>query len=90
MKEWKRLLTVSVTFKNHWIILFLSLRSLAAIGQVDSSFTIAFDFNNHKLNETIADVKVRASDASLVEDRFGNAESAVYINGSTNSYINLN
>ena len=50
---------------------------------------LSFDFFDHTFNEALGLVKTRPFGVSLVEDRFGNEKSAVFINGHQNSYLNL-
>lgn len=57
--------------------------------QIDTNTSITFNFNKHSFIELNNLVKPKYSNAVLVEDRFGNAESAVSINGNINSYLNL-
>lgn len=59
------------------------------LGQADSNTVLTFDFNDHTFNEANNLVTTRPVGVSLVEDRFGNDASAVYLNGHLYSYLNL-
>lgn len=49
----------------------------------------AFDFNNHRIAESQNRDTIKPYGVNLVDDRFGNANSALYIQGHTSSYLNL-
>lgn len=68
-----------------WILIFnFKLKS-----QIDSNFSLAFDFNEHKIIEKDNKLSIKPVGVSLTYDRFGNKESAVYIHGHNSSYLNL-
>lgn len=60
-----------------------------ARGQGDSTYCLSFDFNEHEIKEAKNILPVKPVGVRLTEDRFGNKESAVYMNGSYKSYLNL-
>jgi two-component sensor histidine kinase len=55
----------------------------------DSNLVLTFNFNNQNFNEANNQVQTKPVGLMLVEDRFGNSRSAVYMNGHLNSYLNL-
>ena len=55
----------------------------------DSNTVLTFSFNDHTFNEANNLVKTTACGVFLVEDRFGNERSAVYLNGHWRSYLSL-
>jgi hypothetical protein len=57
--------------------------------QADSNTVLTFNFNNHTFNEEYNLVKTTARGLSLTEDRFGNRQSAIFLHGHLNSYLNL-
>jgi two-component sensor histidine kinase len=68
------------------IFLFLPWYSWA---QTDSTLCITFDFNEHEVKEKNGLVTPKGIGTSLVNDRFGNERSAVYLHGNPDSYLNL-
>lgn len=50
---------------------------------------VTFDFNDHVFKEKNDKLKMKAIGASLSNDRFGNKESAVHLDGNLYSYLNL-
>ena len=48
-----------------------------------------FDFNSSNYNEKFNRVVTTPVSVSLVEDRFGNESSALYLHGHAHSYLNL-
>ncbi|WP_118972848.1 histidine kinase [Taibaiella koreensis] len=75
--------------RNLWIGLLLGISLTPAQAQPDSTTVLTFDFNQHEIAENNHRSPVRASAAVLATDRFGNKQSAVYLNGTENSYLNL-
>jgi hypothetical protein len=57
--------------------------------QTDSNLVIAFDFNDHEIKENQNLVSIKPVHISLVNDRFGNEHSAIYLHGNPGSYLNL-
>lgn len=55
----------------------------------EASLMRAYDFNDHRISELQDREQVKAYGVNLVEDRFGNPNSALYIQGHTSSYVNL-
>ncbi|MBK6983940.1 MAG: histidine kinase [Bacteroidetes bacterium] len=70
-------------------VLVFCFTSLESFSQVDSITILTFDFNNHKIKENDDKISTKPVGVSLVEDRFGNEQSAVYLHGQSNSYLNL-
>ncbi len=70
-----------------WLLFFTTL-VLPVISQ-EACLTRAYDFNDHRIAESQDRDSVRAYGVNLVEDRFGNAKSALYIHGHRFSYLNL-
>ncbi|MES2132652.1 MAG: LamG-like jellyroll fold domain-containing protein [Bacteroidota bacterium] len=71
------------------LIFFLVLFSKKSNAQIDSSIVLNFDFNDHNYREKNDQVITSPVGVSLVEDRFGNKQSALYLHGHTNSYFSL-
>lgn len=71
------------------LTLFILLFPFYLFSQIDTNIVLVFDFNEHLIKEKDNKVKVKLSDISLVKDRFGNEESAVYLHGERSSYLNL-
>jgi len=71
------------------LFMYSLLCSSALYAQTDSSTTLSFDFNDHRIDEKNHRVSPKPVGISLTNDRFGNEQSAVYIHGHTNSYLNL-
>ncbi len=57
--------------------------------QVDTSFSLTFDFNDHQIKEKDDKVIPKPLGVVLTYDRFGNERSAVHIQGHNASYLNL-
>jgi hypothetical protein len=55
----------------------------------DSNMVFNFNFNNHSFREQNNLISIKPVGVMLVEDRFGNSESAIFLNGHLNSYLNL-
>lgn len=55
----------------------------------DTSLSLTINFNNHDFTEKNGLVHPTPHGAILVEDRFGNNRSAMMLNGTRNSYLNL-
>jgi uncharacterized membrane-anchored protein YhcB (DUF1043 family) len=70
-------------------LFFFCITGLPLFSQVDSTITLTFDFNDHQIIEKDHLVIPKPVGVSLTNDRFGNAQSAVYIHGHLNSYLNL-
>lgn len=55
----------------------------------ESDAVLRFDFNDHRIHENNDQVTITATGVNLVDDRFGNERSALYVYGNTHSYVNL-
>ena len=73
-------------YKILFIILLFSFKIFA---QADSTAVLTFDFNEHEIKEKDKKVILKPVGVTLVDDRFGNEESAVYTEGNNFSYLNL-
>jgi len=62
---------------------------LAAKAQTDSVPPLVFDFNDHQIKEKNHRLPVKPVGISLTYDRFGNENSAIYLHGHPESYLNL-
>lgn len=51
--------------------------------------SVHFDFNNKNSTDAVSGIKPKFYEVSWVRDRFGNPNSAVYLQGSPGSFINL-
>lgn len=60
-----------------------------ATSQVKSGLKAKFTFNNGKCVDEIGPNVPKAIGVSFIKDRFGNANSAVFLHGSAASYVNL-
>lgn len=63
--------------------------ALLCSGQVDSSYSLEFNFNEHLFKEVDDKVIIRPTNVYLTKDRFGNSQSAVFLQGSAESYLSL-
>ncbi len=63
--------------------------TLYGSSQTDSNLVLTFDFNDHTFNEKKDLVKTKPLGVNLVEDRFGNDASAVFLSGHIRSYLSL-
>lgn len=76
--------------RNKTILSFiLLLYYTTCVSQVASDPKLSFDFNDHRFKEANNKVIIKPVGVTFTEDRFGNKESAVYVHGTANSYINL-
>jgi hypothetical protein len=57
--------------------------------QTDTNYILNFNFNDHQIKEASNKVIIKPVGISLVEDRFGNKQSAIYLHGHPASYLNL-
>lgn len=71
------------------LFIYSLLCSSALYAQADSTTTLSFDFDDHKIAEKNHRVFPKPVGISLTNDRFGNEQSAVYIHGHLYSYLNL-
>src|SRR5437762_1659205 len=64
--------------------------SLGSFSQTPCSCLIAkYYFNQGNANDDLGNYNATTVGATLVPDRFGNLNSAYYLNGTQNSYINI-
>jgi hypothetical protein len=63
--------------------------TLYCASQTDSNLVLTFDFNDHTFNEKKGLLKAKPLGVNLVEDRFGNDASAVFLSGHIQSYLSL-
>lgn len=59
------------------------------VAQTDPKPVLGFDFNDHEIKENQGLVSIKPVHISLVNDRFGNERSAIYLHGNPGSYLNL-
>ncbi len=57
--------------------------------QTDTNYVLTFNFNDHQIKEASNKVITKPVGVSLVDDRFGNKQSAIYLHGHPASYLNL-
>jgi hypothetical protein len=69
--------------------IFFFLLSGYLLAQEKKSPVAKFSFNNGKDYDEVSRQKAKLVEVNFVEDRFGNAKSAVYFRGNENSYVNL-
>jgi hypothetical protein len=74
--------------RNIFLFLFL-LGFRGGFSQMDSSAVLNFNFNNRTFDEADGLINTKPVGVSLVNDRFGNERSALYVHGNANSYLNL-
>lgn len=72
-----------------FLLYTLVLNQYTRASEPDSSLSLTFNFNNHDFTEKNNQVQTTPVGAMLVEDRFGNSHSAMMLNGTRNSYLNL-
>lgn len=70
-------------------ILLFNLICFCVFSQTDTTLSFTFDFNEHQYKEVNDKIKIKPVNISLTEDRFGNAQSSIYLHGHANSYLNL-
>ena len=70
-------------------IYFLLTLPLVYKAQNENGILVKYSFNDGKVVEETGDKEVKAYNISLIEDRFGNKNSACYLHGNFDSYINL-
>lgn len=70
-------------------ILFFLFSSIKLFSQIDSTFSITFDFNDQEIKEKDHKVTPKGVGVSLVSDRFGNEKSALHTHGHSSSYLTL-
>ena len=70
-----------------FIICFISL--LCVCAQTDTNYVLNFNFNDHQLKEADNKITIKPVGVSLVDDRFGNKQSALYLHGHPLSYLSL-
>jgi len=77
--------------KNTTSIIFIIciLQACYAIAQTDTNYVLNFNFNNHQLKEADNKIAIKPVGVSLTDDRFGNNESALFLHGHAESYLNL-
>jgi hypothetical protein len=75
--------------EKYFVLLFLASFFSSTEAQVSASAEIIFDFNAHSFNEKNNKLKANAVGVTLVDDRFGNEKSAVYLHGYNFSYLTL-
>jgi hypothetical protein len=63
--------------------------ALLCSGQVDSTYSLEFNFNDHLFKEVDEKVIIRPTNVYLTKDRFGNLQSAVFLQGTAESYLSL-
>lgn len=71
------------------LFIYSLLCSSVLYAQADSTTTLSFDFDDHRIAEKNHKVFPKPVGVSLTNDRFGNEQSAVYIHGHLYSYLNL-
>jgi hypothetical protein len=77
-----------MNYRNAWLVFFL-LHAFFSLAQVDTNYTLSFNFNDHQIKEANNKLPVKPVGISLTEDRFGNKQSALYLHGHAASYLNL-
>ena len=75
--------------KNLGIFIIYFLSACYAIAQNDTNYVLNFNFNNHQLKEVDNKITIKPVGVSLTDDRFGNNESALFLHGHAESYLNL-
>jgi hypothetical protein len=75
--------------KTVFIICWCFLNTLGVISQNDIGSILKLDFNSEATNDILKSTNGKLHGATLVPDRFGNENSAVYLQGAFGSYINL-
>lgn len=76
-----------ISHKKALAVLFLFLICSFCQAQFDS--TIIINFNGGIIKEKNNLIKIKSIGVTLTDDRFGNNQSAAYIHGHRNSYLNL-
>ena len=74
--------------KTRLLLIFLFLVSIHSFSQTVEP-VLSFNFNDHSIKEDHNKITIKPVGVILIDDRFGNSESAIYTLGIANSYINL-
>ena len=78
-----------VSIKNIMFFLLSLLFPFYSFSQIDTNYTLTFNFNDHQIKEANDKLPIKPVGISLTEDRFGNKQSAIYLHGHSASYLNL-
>jgi len=70
-------------------ILFCLIVTIALNAQVSNGLVFRCTFNNGEFKEELQQQIIKAYNAYLTEDRFGNSDKAIYLKGNGKSFINL-
>jgi hypothetical protein len=79
---------VRYCLSNSFLFITL-LSSFFSLGQIENGLVAKFSFNGSNTNNEVGKNHAKVYGASLVEDRFGNENSAYFLHGNRSSYINL-
>lgn len=80
---------INTYFKKALTVLFLFITFNSVFAQIDTNLVVTFDFNEGVIKEKNNLVKPKPVGIALTEDRFGNTNQAIYIQGNNFSYLNL-
>lgn len=75
--------------KNTIISILCFLSAFYAIAQNDTNYVLNFNFNQHQIKEADNKIAIKPVGVSLTDDRFGNKQSALFLHGHAESYLNL-
>jgi hypothetical protein len=78
-----------MAIKNILIFILCFLSVFYSISQTDTNYVLSFNFNEHQIKEVDNKITIKPTGVSLVDDRFGNKQSALYLHGHSFSYLNL-
>lgn len=71
------------------LLLLLMLSCCRLTAQEEDIYPLEYNFNDHRIREARNKLPVKAMSCFLTADRFGNEESALYIQGTVESYLSL-
>ncbi|PBQ34704.1 hypothetical protein CNR22_23985 [Sphingobacteriaceae bacterium] len=76
--------------KKLYLLFFVALHTLLCSQSEISPYPVAnFSFNNKSNRDNLGGIEAKLVGVRYTEDRFGNPNSAIYLYGNENSYINL-
>ncbi|MBA2610583.1 MAG: histidine kinase [Bacteroidetes bacterium] len=80
----------ALSIKSLILIAFVfSIANLSAINETDRSLVARFTFKDGEVNSYPLGFTAKTVGVSLIQDRFGNNNSAFYLHGNPGSYINI-
>ena len=85
----KNIYPSSIALKRIYFFFISFFLATYSHSQVDSTYVLSFDFNEHQIREANDKLPIKPVGISLTDDRFGNKQAAIYLHGHSGSYVNL-